>query len=293
MSKTPFHKAILEGCAVCGAEEFIPYVCRYCGRTHCVYHRLPENHECPNIQQARAPRQPIVMERRRTGTTLRLLQSRRMGMMPRRELVALITAWVVLGISFSTRYMFGGWFANPIAFLEVFLLTMLVIGTGFLGHELAHKFTAQRYGAWAEFRLWTIGAIMALVFAAIPPGTFVFAAPGAVYIASRSTYIGDAMDRKANGIISLTGPLVNIAAAGIFALAYLGLSAAGIRAFVINGFNFLPWAIFINLWLGAFNMIPFFILDGQKVLTWNRAIWALITIPLWLATAAALVLQLS
>ena len=283
----------MEHCAVCGAEEFIPYVCRYCGRTHCVYHRLPENHECPNIQQARAPRQPIVMERRRTGTTLRLLQSPRMGMMPRRELIALITAWIVLGISFSTRYMFAGWFATPIAFLEVFLLTLLVIGTGFLGHELAHKFTAQRYGAWAEFRLWTIGAIMALVFAAIPPGTFVFAAPGAVYIASRSTYIGDAMDRKTNGIISLTGPLVNIAAAGIFALAYLGLSAAGIRAFVINGFNFLPWAIFINLWLGAFNMIPFFILDGQKVLTWNRAIWALVTIPLWLATAAALVLQLS
>lgn len=283
----------MELCAVCGAEEFIPYVCRYCGRTHCVYHRLPENHECPNIQQARAPRQPIVMDRRRTGTTLRLLQSPRMGMMPRRELIALTTAWIVLGISFSTRYMFAGWFATPIAFLEVFLLTLLVIGTGFLGHELAHKFTAQRYGAWAEFRLWTIGAIMALVFAAIPPGTFVFAAPGAVYIASRSSYIGDAMDRKANGIISLTGPLVNIAAAGIFGLVYVALSSAGIKAFVINDFNFLPWAIFINLWLGAFNMIPFFILDGQKVLTWNRAIWALITIPLWLATAAALVLQLS
>ena len=216
-----------------------------------------------------------------------------MGVMPRRELIALTTAWIVLGISFSTRYMFAGWFTTPLAFLEVFLLTMLVIGTGFLGHELAHKFTAQRYGAWAEFRLWTIGAIMALVFAAIPPGTFVFAAPGAVYIASRSTYIGDAMDRKANGIISLMGPLVNLAAAGIFGLAYVTLSAAGIRALVINGFSFLPWAIFINLWLGAFNMIPFFILDGQKVLTWNRAIWALITIPLWIATAAALILQLS
>jgi Zn-dependent protease len=283
----------LERCAVCGAEEFIPYVCRYCGRTHCVLHRLPENHECPNIQQARAPRQPIILERRRTGTTLRLLQSPRMGVMPRRELIALTTAWIVLGISFSTRWMFLGWFTRPLEFLEVFLLTMLVIGTGFLGHELAHKFTAQRYGAWAEFRLWTIGAIMALVFAAIPPGTFVFAAPGAVYIASRSTYIGDAMDRKTNGIISLMGPLVNLAAAGIFGLVYVTLSAAGIRALVINGFSFLPWAIFINLWLGAFNMIPFFILDGQKVLNWNRAIWALITIPLWIATAAALILQLS
>jgi Zn-dependent protease len=165
-----------------------------------------------------------------------------------------------------------------------------VIGTGFLGHELAHKFTAQRFGAWAEFRLWTIGAIMALVFAAIPPGTFVFAAPGAVYIASRSSYIGDAMDRKANGIISLMGPLVNIAAAGIFGLVYVVLPAVGISGIIINGRNFLPWAIFINLWLGAFNMIPFFILDGQKVLTWNRAIWALITIPLWIATATALIL---
>ena len=213
--------------------------------------------------------------------------------MPGRELVALTIAWIVLGISFSTRYMFAGWLTTPIAFLEVFLLTLLVIGTGFLGHELAHKFTAQRYGAWAEFKLWTIGAIMALVFAAIPPGTFVFAAPGAVYIASRSSYIGDAMDRKTSGIISLMGPLVNIAAAGIFGLAYFTLSASGVRAFVINGFNFLPWAIFINLWLGAFNMIPFFILDGQKVLTWNRAVWALITIPLWLTTAAVLVLQLS
>ena len=283
----------MERCAVCGAEEFIPYVCRYCGRTHCVLHRLPENHECPNIQQARAPRQPIVLERRRTGTTLKLIQSPRMNLMPRRELVALSTAWIVLGVSFSTRYMFAGWFATPLAFLEVFLLTLLVIGIGFLGHELAHKFTAQRYGAWAEFRLWTIGAIMALVFASIPPGTFVFAAPGAVYIASRSSYIGDAMDRKTNGVISLTGPLVNIAAAGIFGLAAVALSAAGIRGIIINGVNFLPWAIFINLWLGAFNMIPFFILDGQKVLTWNRAIWALVTIPLWLATAAALILQLS
>jgi Zn-dependent protease len=134
---------------------------------------------------------------------------------------------------------------------------------------------------------------MALVFASIPPGTFVFAAPGAVYIASRSGYIGDAMDRKTNGIISLTGPIVNIAAAGIFGLASAALSAVGIRGIIINGINFLPWAIFINLWLGAFNMIPFFILDGQKVLTWNRAIWALVTIPLWLATAAALILQLS
>lgn len=185
--------------------------------------------------------------------------------------------------------MYLGWMSRPVAFVEIFLMTLLIIGTGFLGHELAHKFTAQRYGAWAEFRFWTIGAVMALVFAAIPPGNVVFAAPGAVYIASRSSYIGDVMDRKTNGIISLVGPAINLAAAGVSGLLYTALSAAGI-GMMINGFNPLIWAIQINLWLGAFNMIPFFILDGQKVFTWNRSLWALIAIPLWVATAVSLIL---
>ena len=99
------------------------------------------------------------------------------------------------------------------------------------------------------------------------------------------------MDRKTNGIISLTGPLVNIGAAGVSGLIYAALSAARI-GLTINGFNPLAWAIFINLWLAAFNMIPFFILDGQKVLTWSRLLWGLVTIPIWAATAAALLLLL-
>ncbi len=284
-------RAILERCAVCGAEEFIPYVCRYCGRIHCVYHRLPENHDCPNIEQARAPRPIIRVERRQTGPALRLIRAPRLSGMPSHELVALSVAWAVLGLSFSTRYMYNGLAAsNPTGFLEIFLLTMVVIGTGFLGHELAHKFTAQRYGAWAEFRIWTVGAIMALAFAAIPPGNFVFAAPGAVYIASRSSYLGEAMDRKTNGIISLMGPAVNVAASALFGLAFLVTSAAGLGGIVIGTFNFLPWAVFVNLWLASFNMIPFFILDGQKVLMWNKGVWAAITIPIWIATAAAVIL---
>jgi Zn-dependent protease len=210
-------------------------------------------------------------------------------MMPGREILALSVAWIVLGISFTTRWMYLGWLSKPVAFLEIFLLTLLIIGTGFLGHEVAHKLVAQRYGAWAEFRLWTIGAIMALVVAAIPPGNIVFAAPGAVYIASRSRYIADIMDRKTNGIVSLVGPLVNVAAAGVAGLLYAGFSAAHIGV-TISGFNPLLWAIQINLWLGAFNMVPLSILDGQKVFNWNRTIWALITVPLWTATAFSILL---
>jgi Zn-dependent protease len=208
--------------------------------------------------------------------------------MPRREILALSVAWVVLGVSFSMKYMFErAWWSTPVALAEVVLLTLFIIGTGFLGHELAHKFVAQRYGAWAEFKLWTVGAIMSLVFSAVSAGSFIFAAPGAVYIASRSSYIGDVMDRKTNGIISLVGPMINVAAAGVSGLLLVAASTAGIGT-TVSGFNPFIWAIQINLWLGAFNMIPFFILDGQKVLTWNKVLWALIAIPLWTATALSI-----
>jgi Zn-dependent protease len=274
----------MERCAVCGAEEFIPYVCRYCGRVHCVYHRLPENHECPNIRQARAPKPIIRVEQRSSGANLRLIRAPKLSSISSREFYALTAALLVLGLSFSMRYVFSG--LRPLEILEIFLLTLLVIVTGFLGHELAHKFSAQHYGCWAEFKLWTVGAIMALLFAVISQGNFIFAAPGAVYIASRSSYFGEGIDRKANGVISLVGPMVNIAAAAIFGAALAGSTALGYGDLVIgHTFHFLRVGAQINIWLGAFNMIPFFILDGQKVFTWDRKIWAVVAIPLWTLVA--------
>ena len=262
-------------------------MCRYCGRVHCVYHRLPENHQCPNMQQARAPKPVIRVERRSSGTNLRLIRAPKISSISIRELYALIAALLVLGLSFLMRYMFVG--LKPIEILEVFPLTLLIIGTGFLGHEVAHKFSAQRYGCWAEFKLWTVGAIMALLFAAISQGAIIFAAPGAVYIASRSSYFGETIDKKANGIISLVGPLVNVAGAAIFGLALAVSASLGYGNLVIgNTFRFLQVGVQVNLLLGAFNMIPFFILDGQKVFNWDRRVWAGVTIPLWIAAVLSL-----
>ena len=36
-------------CDVCGKEEPLPFICRYCGGTFCAEHRLPEKHNCPNF----------------------------------------------------------------------------------------------------------------------------------------------------------------------------------------------------------------------------------------------------
>src|SRR5712691_11804162 len=74
-----------------------------------------------------------------------------------------------------------------------------------------------------------------------------------VYIASRSSYFGEGIDRKANGIISLVGPLVNIAAAVIFGLTLLVSTALGFGDIVIgHSFYFLQEGVQINLVLGAF-----------------------------------------
>ncbi|HEY4823117.1 MAG TPA: hypothetical protein VIH83_05490, partial [Candidatus Bathyarchaeia archaeon] len=81
------------------------------------------------------------------------------------------------------------------------------------------------------------------------------------------------------------GPIVNLVAALVFLLALLGtVGAFGVKSMpVVGGFNFLLQGVAINLWLGAFNLLPIFILDGQKVYMWDRRIWVLIAVPLWIA----------
>jgi hypothetical protein len=38
-------------CWICGKEEAIPFKCRFCGKTFCSRHRLPEQHACEGLEQ--------------------------------------------------------------------------------------------------------------------------------------------------------------------------------------------------------------------------------------------------
>ena len=83
----------------------------------------------------------------------------------------------------------------PIAFVTV--------GLGFILHELGHKFVAQKYGFYAEFRRSDKGLMLGIVTALMG---FLFFAPGAVMIGSPTGIISE----EENGKISIAGPIVNI-----------------------------------------------------------------------------------
>jgi Zn-dependent protease len=194
------------------------------------------------------------------------------------ELIDLLLSLGVLTIAFSARRNL-----TP----EVLAISAIGVGTGFLLHELAHKFVAQRYGYWAEYKANPMGLILTVIMAFFIG--IVFAAPGAVMIRKgasstpMSSYSPDSddywdhLERKAGGEelwIALAGPVTNI----ILAAFFFSLTMTG---FITNDFllNVASYAFFINMSLAAFNLIPFDPLDGAKIFRGNALIWTIVAVP--------------
>ncbi|MFH0835914.1 MAG: site-2 protease family protein [Candidatus Micrarchaeota archaeon] len=140
-----------------------------------------------------------------------------------------------------------------------FVLILLTVGVGFVFHELGHKYVAIKYGCQAEYRAWTTGLFIAL-FLAVFAG-FVFAAPGAVYIFGRH------VTREQNGKIAFAGPFVNFMLVVLFLLMWIFSPKPSFLADI-------GWfGAYVNSFLGAFNLLPFGPLDGNKVMQWNTLAW--------------------
>lgn len=265
-------------CEFCGREEALPFVCNYCGGAFCPDHRLPEAHQCKgDLSQRRmvtAPPQTTFSWQ--SASVPEQAPVRVQGkVFSRIEIRDIIIAWVALGVAFSFALgssvpggpsLLRAQGFDPIVTLFLLGIALITVGPGFVFHELSHKFVAQRYGFWAEFRMWPFGLVLALVTSMLG---VIFAAPGATYIS------GNNISMSQNGRISLSGPLTNVAIAVLFLPLYLfgGSGVLGLVGAI---------GVRINLILALFNMIPFGPLDGSKVLRWSLPVWVAVIVPLGL-----------
>lgn len=243
-------------CQYCGNDVILPFKCSYCGGFFCAEHRIPETHACPEAWRAKAPREappPNTQDWSKESSYKHTIsytpQSFRIFWFSLTELKHLtIGTLLVMGVGLS-YFVYPGLTSRWLTLVSLTVAFTL----SFLLHEIAHKFSAQHFHLWAEFRLTIQGALVTLISIFLP---FKIISPGAVMIAGSAT-------RETVGKTAFSGPLTNI----LFSTGCIVIATFTQEIF---------WIVaFINAILAAFNLIPFGIIDGLKVFRWNKIAWIL------------------
>lgn len=187
------------------------------------------------------------------------------GQFSKLEIKHLFISIMVLTFAFSfaltknniiQAYLYGFNFNNFVIGLEKAFLGVII---AFFCHEIAHKFTAQKYHLWSEYRMYNKGLILAAIFGILSP--IVFAAPGAVMFRGKVRLFE-------MGRIALAGPTANLIISFITLLLYIFVF---FEDSLLNGlFGFI---CLINAVLATFNLIPFKSFDGYKIFIWNAYVW--------------------
>jgi len=174
-----------------------------------------------------------------------------------RELRDLVKAWFIISLAFAIAFSGRNLFGTEI--IVIFVISAFTVGLGFILHELAHRYFARKYGAKAEFYANNRMLMFALIFSFFG---FIFAAPGAVVIRGYLT-------KRKYGHIALAGPMMNV---------LLGILFLIIALFIPETLVVTKPGMMINFWLALFNMLPFPIFDGLKVLRWNKIVYGVVLI---------------
>jgi Zn-dependent protease len=263
-------------CEACQQETLLPFRCPHCGGQFCGTHRLPENHSCPKIDEARAQRQEQVMTNQAYGSYNYSYvygqdpykRKNHISTSPKELKHIGIAAALVIGIGFSIGLYatllpdFAGFnFKWTLSMMAVFSVIMVA---SFLTHEIGHKIIAQRNGLWAEFRLTTWGALLTFASVFLP---FRMIAPGAMMIS------GNIKKKEDLVKISIAGPITNL----IYSCLFLGLAFTLPVSF--DWGSMLLFAGYLNAFMAVFNLLPFGILDGYKIFSLNKKLWALFFVP--------------
>jgi len=238
----------------------LPFKCPFCGRYFCSEHRLPENHGCPEIWRVfeRKDGQELgvggMLDSQQEYHDYRIpaspLGAKSFGVSATELKHLTLGTLIVVGVGFSFFLQEVDTYRSG---LYILASAALVFISTFILHEVAHKIAAQRYGLWAEFRLTLLGTLLTL-FSIVSPLKII--SPGVVEIAGVA-------DKKTIGKVSIAGPMTNM----ILSVVFLALDHYTENPFMLVG-------AFLNSWTTLFNLIPFSVLDGEKIFRWDRKVWA-------------------
>lgn len=281
-------------CSLCGKDDLC-YTCPYCNGVFCTEHRLPEGHGCPGLQRAKDEARRRVAEsfsgqydeddEYDEDIVIRQAKTPRSPIKPRKSrfskreirdlgiavLLVTLVGFALIGgpplgiiraIQILPGLIAGGYWWYPVGMIGLFAFA-------FLTHELAHKFVAQNYGMYSEFRMIPQGyylSLIAILFAVPIFGTGVVDTRGA-----------KSLEEGAKS--TLAGPIANLVLGGVF------LAAIEIIVAIQGGLSFplgliLQYGMILNAMLGLFNMVPLYPFDGYIVMKWNRNLWIVATVAL-------------
>ena len=287
-------------CSLCGKEELL-YTCHYCGSGFCAEHRLPESHGCPGILRAKAdartkladsfsgyydydeddeqPRFVSTATKPRRRIRRKRFSSKELRDLGIASILVCLVAFSMLG-SLSGIGIVAAIGNLPMlissGFIWIIVPMIIIFLVSFMIHELSHKFLAQRYGMWSEFRMTTAGYYLSAV--AILMSVPIFGT-GIMYASGAKSVEDDAK-------VNTAGPLSNLIFGSIIGLIALILpllfggpipysqTTLWLIMFILQN------GVILNGMLGIFNMLPFQPFDGGTVFAWNRRVWIILVAAL-------------
>ncbi|BBG27085.1 hypothetical protein [Sulfuracidifex tepidarius] len=180
---------------------------------------------------------------------------------------------------------------NPLYSIILILIPIVVGVLTIVPHELAHRQMARRFGCGSRFILSFRGFLITLLI-----NLFHFITGFLVFFSGYTginCYFGGNFDTKIQGKTAAAGPATNIAISVVsIVIFYLlifiephNLIRTNIGFFFVEQF-FLELSNF-NAYVAFFNLIPFWVLDGLKIIRWDIKVWIALLIPSLILTFVA------
>lgn len=295
-------------CYHCGREFNETFHCEKCGQTYCSLHKDPIDHECNLVLEAKRVdslvnsaefnpsydntpiNYPVMSSNGSIGraTTDGTYTWYRQEKQIPEDAFSPSSGIDFKGILLAHKsellhFLIGGsliFVIGLIAFWDPQLFTLgygwavfMLAGfymTAFLFHEFGHRQVAVHFGLQTKFRLLTFGMLLTVIglltglFSLISnsPALPSLALPGAVVVLGL-----DKINRK-TGLCKAAGPTINLIYGSIL------LTVSFLIPSTLYPLNyFFALAAYLNYMLGAFNMIPLGILDGQNIFKWSKQVY--------------------